>query len=340
MVFLSILISGALNVGCVSSKSINSDEALPPAGLSVGPASQAQSALGVSKAQLERRISKLNDRSKVLRQIPLGSVEEARLLPPVTVETDFDLWLRSEKWHEVLSRTSLLWAECIKRLNGMSAECALVGKARALSYAKLGSIESSLDIYEELGLAGEKDRSVFFARLLAARDSNLMCAQMAQVGLSVDSVESREELHSLNIRCLRRAGHSKEADKFLRVAMLEYPKSQLLLLEAALSFLSENKLTQGCDLLEQLYASNFSNVAVIYNWGQCLVRRADLEAVQTVLSRGQKEWPTEKVWLILAGDLARIEGNREAARLKGLEYLAGANQSDELRSKAENLAEM
>ncbi len=333
----------AMGIGCVSSEETSVRENSSLSSKALSKSAQASELSVQANAVAVRRLKRVNELSVNIPpadSVPEESISESDISLPRSFDTQFELWVKGEQWHEVLARTHRRWKECKQESGSLSDECAFVGKARALSYAKLGSIESSLEVYDDFVSMGLKDSSVFFARLLASRGADYLCTKMATIGLSEDSPESREELHTLNVRCLRRSGRGADAGKFLRVAMLEYPKSLPLMLESALNHLSENKLTQGCDLLEQLYNSNFSNVAVLYNWGECLVRRADPDAVKTVLVRGRREWPSEKVWLILAGELARIEGHHEAARQYGLEYLAGAGLSDDLKSKAESLAEM
>ena len=340
---LSLLVVYSTGVSCVSSEKTAVSSEAPPVLNSESGSVGVPSISFRSDELIENRIKKLNEFSRSEPRTPPLSIEatsDSAVSMAMSLESNFSVWVNGGQWHEGLVRTAGIWSNCIKGASSLSQDCVLVGKARALSFAKLGNIESSLDIYDELSALGSKSHSVFFARLLSSRKSDNLCAHLAQIGLSEGGSDSREELHSLNVGCLRRAGRSKEAEKFLNIALLEYPKSQSLMLESALNLLHENKLTQGCALLEQLIASNFSKVAVLYNWGQCLVRRADPDAIQTVLARGQKEWPAENVWLILAGELARIEGNKEAARRYGLEYLAGADLSDDLKMSAESLAEL
>lgn len=257
-----------------------------------------------------------------------------------SVFSSFQTFVKAGRWHELLNNTGRLWKDCSRQSSELSSECVFVGRARALAFSELGNIESSLEVYDSFVETGTKGNSAFFAEILSARNANDLCSHIARVGLAESSSESREELYALSVRCQRRAGLIEESEKSLRFGFAEYPESQRLRLEAALNQLNENKLTQGCDLLEQLYASKFSHVAVIYNWGQCLVRRADADGAQAVLLRGRLEWPTERIWLVLAGEVGRLRGDRDTARRSGLEYLAGSGGNDELKGIAENLAEM
>lgn len=274
--------------------------------------------------------------SPALPKAPESDAQEGSL----TADADFKIAVNSGQWHDVLANSFEPWRECKKQASSLSPECVLIGRARAWAFVKIGSIESAWEIYDDMVDLGMKNSSAFFARLLEQSGAYFLCSNMAQLYLTQSESDDRLEMAALNVRCLRRAGRIDDSKKAVQSGLLEFPNSGQLLLELALTQLSENKLTQGCDLLEQLYDNKVFDVAVIYNWGECLVQRSDVDNARIVLSRGRSEWPSERVWHILAGEIARLEGRAELARRLGREYLAGSNSEDELRGKAENLAEM
>lgn len=274
--------------------------------------------------------------SPALPKEPERDVQEGSL----TFDADFQIAVNSGQWHDVLTNSFEPWRECKKQASSLSPECVLIGRARTWAFVRIGSIESAWEIYDDMVDLGMKNTSSFFARLLDQSGAHFLCSNMAQLYLTQSEIDDRLEMSALNARCLRRAGRIDDSNKAAQAGLLEFPKSQQLLLELALNQLSENKLTQGCDLLEQLYDDKFLDVAVIYNWGECLIQRSDVDNARMVLSLGRSEWPSERVWNILAGEIARLEGRAELARQLGREYLAGSSSEDELRGKAEILAEM
>jgi hypothetical protein len=130
---------------------------------------------------------------------------------------------------------------------------------------------------------------------------------------------------------------SDNAREALTRGLREYPEHPMLLLESAHLFLSEKKLTQGCALLERLYLQEFRDVAVFYNWGHCLVGRQDTAAARQVLNHARREFPSERLWILLSGEVSYLEGNLNGARRDGLDYLAASAAGDAFRAKAEGL---
>lgn len=255
-------------------------------------------------------------------------------------EAGFNLWLGAGQWNAVLSETDEEWRGCKDLREPDLPQCELIGRSRALAFAKLGSIEFAWTVFDDLNSMKKGSNALFFAELLAENRSFQLCSDLVRIGLENATTSEREELYALNVRCLRRAGSLSDARRAAQAATSELPESKKIILELAITQLSENNLTQGCELLGKLFTDKFLNVAVVYNWGQCLVRRKDSESALSVLMVGEREWPSEPGWLILSGEIARLDGHRDLARERGLEYLSGSHVDDELRIQAESLAEM
>lgn len=247
------------------------------------------------------------------------------------------MFVQSERWNDVLAESERRWKVCLEDKVTTEA-CRTTGRARAVALARLGYLRDALSLYDVLsdGELSSRDALVF-AGLLAESGSLRLCAQLARSGLQWEPVELRPELYSILTQCLRRDGQAELARSTLSRALAEYPEHPVLLLESSLLFVSEGNLTQGCDLLERLYLQEFNDIAVFYNWGQCVVKRRDPEAAKIVLQRARRLWPSERLWVLLAGEIAFLEGDSVRARRDGLDYLSGADASDVFKPQAERL---
>lgn len=341
MALLCLIASFAVG-GCVSSRPVKSDSAVLNETSPVG-----QGNGGILPGLIPADV--LSQRLRQVRQRPVeGAVavaekdkSEIRSVPkPPSLEAGFQLWLRAEQWNTVLFETDSPWLRCRKVGEQSTSGCQQIGRARAIALVKLGSIEAAWNIFEELASANNESNTLFFAELLSQHGSFQLCSDLARIALGNAAGSDREDLYALNVRCLRRAGFLAESRRAAQVALQELPESKKVNVELAMTQLSENNLTQGCGLLEKLFSDNVLNVAVVYNWGQCLVRRRDSESALSVLMLGEREWPSEREWLILSGEIARLDGQIELARERGLDYLSGTHSSDEFRIQAENLAGM
>jgi hypothetical protein len=165
-----------------------------------------------------------------------------------------------------------------------------------------------------------------------------LCARLSSLGEHWEPAALVPRLRALQIKCLRLSGEMSEARSVVTQSLIEFPQEIALQTESALLSLSEKNLTQGCDILERLFLNKERELAVLYNWGQCLILRRDSEALKGVLERGRVNWPSELVWTLLEGELALLEGRFEAARQSGLDYLATATGDDEFRAQAYRLS--
>jgi hypothetical protein len=195
-----------------------------------------------------------------------------------------------------------------------------------------------MKIYDSLASRGVSSTdALVFAGLLADAGSVRLCWQLAGSGLQWEPADDRLELFSLQAKCLRQDGLAEKARDAITRGLGEYPENPKLLLESAHLFLSEKKLTQGCILLERLYLQEFRDVAVFFNWGHCLVGRRDAAAARIVLEQAQREFPSERLWILLSGEVALLEGNLNGARRDGLDFLANSEAGDVFRLRAESL---
>jgi tetratricopeptide (TPR) repeat protein len=247
------------------------------------------------------------------------------------------LW-RSERWQDLLLESQTSWSACLSETSTWSVACGQLGEARAVALAKTGRLQNALEIYETVASRRLSSQSaVVFAGLLADSSSYRLCATIAKSGLQWEPVTSHQELFALQARCLRLDGRVDEAKDAISLGLAEFPDHRFLLLESALLFLSEKNLTRGCELLERLYLQEFREVAVSYNWGQCLIGRKDSDAAKRVLQRGRRDWPSERLWFLLSGEVALLDGNLLNARKDAMDYISGSFSRDVLRPQAERL---
>jgi len=249
------------------------------------------------------------------------------------------LLLKSERWSDFLQESKNLWLECSSGGSLQANDsCFALAQARAVALGKLGSLQDALVIHDQL--ASQRLSSMdalIFASLLADAGRFRLCSQMATTGRQWQPVTTHAELMALSIRCLRLDGQLEAARTQATRGLDEFPAQPPLLLESALLFLSEKSLTRGCDLLERLYLQEFKDVAVFYNWGQCLVGRRDTLSARRVLERGRREWPSERLWILLAGEISYLDGRFHDARQEALDYLANASSVDVFRDQAVRL---
>ncbi len=248
------------------------------------------------------------------------------------------LLIRSERWSEVLKETQLGWSRCLGQSEMAAEGCRLLGRARATAFARLGHLRDAMGIYDKLASESVSSTdALLFAGLLADAGSHKLCWQLAGTGLQWEPADARLDLFALQARCLRLDGLADNAREALSRGLREYPEHPLILLESAHLYLSEKKLTQGCALLERLYLQEFKDVAVFYNWGHCLVGRQDAAAARQVLNHARRQFPSERLWILLSGEVSYLEGNLNGARRDGLDYLAVSAAGDAFRAKAEGL---
>lgn len=291
---------------------------------------------------------------RFLEFLPRSNVEESIALPPLasvppvtdsnkgsnfTQFTQLVFFVKSERWFELLQTTSGTWESCLVLVSRVSDTCREIGRARALAHVRLGQFHAAWKVSDHLGFSGLTSvDAMLFASLYLEVGAVELCASLSNAGLNWEPSNARLELSALRAKCLRLSGQFREARKFINRSLIEFPHESSLLLESALIFFSENNLTQGCDILERLYLKRTRQVAVVYNWGQCLLQRKDADAASQLLSRAQAEWPSERVWIILSGEVAFLEGRFGDARQLGLDYLASADASDSFRAQAERLS--
>jgi hypothetical protein len=248
------------------------------------------------------------------------------------------LLVRSGQWSELLKETHAGWQKCLGQGAQLSDNCGFIGQTRATAFSKTGHIREAMNIYDALASrrASSLDALVF-AGILSDAGSSRLCWSLAGNGLQWEPADARLELFSLQAKCLRQDALPDKAREVITRGLAEYPEHPKLLLESALLFLSEKKLTQGCELLERLYLQEFRDVAVFFNWGQCLVGRRDTTAARSILEKARREFPSERLWILLSGEVAFLEGNLNGARREGLDYLANSEAADAFRVKAEVL---
>ena len=249
------------------------------------------------------------------------------------------LFVRSERWAELLNETGDEWETCTKQFSAFSESCRELGRARALAHVRLGHSSFAWKVFDAIASRSKNSQDgLFFSGLYMEAGATNLCAQLAASALQWEPAEPRLELWVIQARCLRLSGRFEEARQVVRFGLNEFRQESSLLVESAFGFFGENNLTQGCELIESLFRKDISQVAVVYNWAQCLVRRRDAVAASGVLSRGRLEWPSERVWIILAGEVALLEGRIEDARQFALDYLSSSDANDIFRVQAERLS--
>jgi len=249
------------------------------------------------------------------------------------------LFVRSERWAELLDETVDDWEGCTKQFGAFSDDCRELGRARALAHIRLGHASFAWKVFDAIAARTKNSQDgLFFSGLYLEAGATNLCAQLASAALQWEPGEPRLELWVTQARCLRLSGRYEEARRVVRFGLNEFPEEISLLVESAFGFFGENNLTQGCELIERLFRKDNYQVAVVYNWAQCLVRRRDAAAASGVLSKGRLEWPTERVWIILAGEVALLEGRIEDARQFALDYLSSSDANDIFRVRAESLS--
>lgn len=248
------------------------------------------------------------------------------------------LLIRSERWQDVLDESANVWNRCLAEDDLGSDKCRSLGHVRAVANVRLGHLRDALLLYESLASHQLTSQdALLFAGLLSDAGSAQLCARLAGIGLQWDPADHRAELFALQAKCLRLDGQAEQARSTITRGLSEFPDLPSLRVESALLFLSERNLTQGCELLERLYLQEFRDVAVFYNWGKCLVGRRDSASARGVLKNARLHLPSERLWLLLSGEVSFLEGNADAARRDGLDYLAAAPAGDVFRPHAERL---
>lgn len=246
--------------------------------------------------------------------------------------------LHSERWPELLEESSAAWKKCSQNEDVRTSQCVALAQVRAIAFARMGYLREALSLYEKLSSTQlTSTNALLFAGLLVDSGSPRLCAQLAKSGLQWEPSEPKVELYALQAKCLRLDGQSSESRSSLTRGLAEFPENPSLLLESALLHLSEKNLTQGCDLLERLYLREIKDIAVSFNWGTCLVGRRDADGARRVLDKARREWPSERLWILLSGEVSYLEGNMIGARRDGLDYLASVTAGDEFRIQAERL---
>jgi tetratricopeptide (TPR) repeat protein len=274
-------------------------------------------------APSERRVA---DRPQVLR----GSTS----LPELLI-------LQAGGWKELLEKTETRWSDCVRLPLERSEreECRGVGRARSIALVRLGLPEDAWRNWDVLLKMGpEAADALVFSSLYLESGSPELCARLSTLGEQWEPTTVASQLRALRIKCLRTSGEFQEARSVTTQSLVENPQDSGLQFESALLFLSEKNLTQGCDILERLFLNHERQLAVFYNWGQCLIQRRDSDALKSVLERGRMNWPSESIWILLEGELALLEGRFEMARQSGLDYLATAPGHDEFRPQAYRLS--
>jgi tetratricopeptide (TPR) repeat protein len=302
-----------------------------------------------SKSSLTARLDRLSgesrkvdgDRQEVIlpsSKTPQGQIQNDELTDVSGLGAGIELLLRSERWQDLLLESESTWSGCLSETATWSVACSHLGEARAVALARTGRLQNALEIYETVASRRLSSQSaVVFAGLLADSSSYRLCATIAKSGLQWEPVTSHQELFALQARCLRLDGRVDEAKDAISLGLAEFPDHSSLMLESALLFLSEKNLTRGCELLERLYLQEFREVAVSYNWGQCLIGRKDSDAAKRVLQRGRKDWPSERLWFLLSGEVALLDGNLLNARKDAMDYISGSFSGDVFRPQAERL---
>jgi len=267
-----------------------------------------------------------------------GVAEGASLKPAAQELPAFEFLVRSERWNDLLLETQADWNECANSTSSPSPRCREIGRARAVAFVRLGHPESAWKIQESLSEKGSNSEdALVFSGLYLDVGATALCAQLSTAASQWEPVETRRALWALRSKCLRISERVEEARAAVRMGLNEFPNDSALLLESAFVSFGENNLTQGCEILEQLYLKKSRQVAVSYNWAQCLIRRRDADEATKVISAGRQDWPLERAWLILFGELALLSGRQEQARQFGFDYLSGSDLRDPLRLQAERL---
>ncbi|MEN9808598.1 MAG: hypothetical protein RLZZ488_165 [Pseudomonadota bacterium] len=267
-----------------------------------------------------------------------SEISAALVKNPASMRQAIVLMLRSERWQDLLDESANDWNRCLSEGELSSERCRTLGHVRAVAFTRLGHLRDALLLYETLSSQQLTSQdALIFAGLLYDAGSARLCARLAGIGLQWDPADHRSELFALQAKCLRLDGQAEQARTTVTRALGEYPDLPSLKVESALLFLSERNLTQGCELLERLYLQEFRDVAVFYNWGKCLVGRRDSASARNVLKNARTHWPSERLWLLLSGEVSFLEGNANAARRDGLDYLAAAPAGDIFRPYAERL---
>ncbi|MFZ9520442.1 MAG: hypothetical protein ACO3A4_08190 [Silvanigrellaceae bacterium] len=249
-----------------------------------------------------------------------------------------EMLLSGERWNDVLSETHGFWNDCLGDAESFDDTCTRIGEARGVAFVRNGRMRSALEVYDAVASRKLNSRTALvFAGLLADVSSFNLCAKMASSGLQWEPFEFRQELYAMQAKCLRLDGRLEDARAAISLSLVEHSDHPGLLLESALLFLTEKNLTRGCDLLERLYLKDFSDVAVSYNWGRCLIGRKDTESARRVLERGRRDWPSERVWFLLSGEISALDGDLLSARRDALDYMSGSTAGDVFRPQAERL---
>lgn len=298
-----------------------------------------------SRASLPDRLDTMNQnqtpRADSSRLNAVEAPHASGLKPQTSAEAPVSLlalMVRSERWHDVLSESSVAWEQCLKQKVWSGDACRSAAHARATAFYRLGLTRDAMKIYDVLvGHGLSSLDSLLFAELYSDAGALRLCAQIARSGLQWEPLEARLDLFAVEAKCLRLDGQVQVARKTINQGLVEFPDHPRLLLESALLFVSEGNLTPGCDLLERLYLRDFRDFAVSYNWGRCLVGRRDAWAARRVLERLRQEWPSERLLILLSGEIALLNGDLNKARRDGLDYLAVASVGDTFRLQAERL---
>lgn len=261
--------------------------------------------------------------------------------PRPLLQTDFPIFeslVRSERWNDVLADSEAQWSECLSNKSLFSRRCRELGRARAVAYVRLGHSDSAWGVQDQLAMRGsDSEDALVFAGLYLDVGATGLCVQLTTTALQWEPIETRRALWALRSKCLRMSERINDARSVVRLGLTEFPLDNALMLESAFVAFGENNLTQGCDILEQLHLKKSRQVAVSYNWAHCLIRRRDAEEASKVIAAGRQDWPMERAWLILSGELALLSGRVEQARQFGFDYLSGSDVRDPLRAQAERL---
>ena len=65
--------------------------------------------------------------------------------------------------------------------------------------------------------------------------------------------------------------------------------------------------------------------------------RQDAATARQILNHARRQFPSERLWILLSGEVSYLEGNLNGARRDGLDYLAVSAAGDAFRAKAEGL---
>ncbi len=347
---LLTLFSGVIQVGCASLSTQQSGKDVSPNGLPVAPPSS-EKLVSVRKVyQVPENVHA--ERIKNIRGTqPTFSSSSMQGSAPVSEDKiapqqsqlkipEFERLVRAERWSDLLTETESDWNMCAQQKFGFTRRCRELGRARAVAFVRLGHGGSAWSVQEILAENGsDSEDALVFSGLYLDVGATSLCVQLTGSALQWEPREARRALWALRSKCLRFSDRADEARSAVRMGLTEFPQDSALLLESAFVAFGENNLTQGCEILEQLYLKKTRQVAVSYNWAQCLIRRRDAEEASKVIAAGRQDWPLERGWLILSGELALLGGRVEQARQFGFDYLSGSDARDPLRAQAERLTQ-